>query len=396
MFHYAVGNREINSGNEIQVMDTILDALRNLVRRKFRTLPAVLGVAVGVFSFLVMGSMAEHFSRISRQFQVLFANRVFVCERPSFWAGGGILSQAKAEKVGKIAGVKEALPVIISRWADNRMVVVGLPRVIVGVEPDKIEAVTGRFNLSQGAPGLKDGETALLGWDIARENSLSPGDVIKVREKNFTVGGIYEKTGGLLDGQVLIDLSRAQELLNRKGLVTSILVIPAEGVDPEKLAGDIKSGVDGVEVISPVGIQAQIRSSLALWNSLTWGAALAACLAGGLCVVIVMLVSISERVVEIGIKRALGAETGQIMAEFLTEASLLTIAGWAAGSVGALIFSHGAVSWLHSMESNLFDLTGRLFIAGLAGSLILGLAAGLYPAWKASRVNPVEALKVKY
>lgn len=377
-------------------MDIIIDAFKNLYRRKSRTALAVTGVAVGVFAFLIMGAMAEHFQRISLQFENLFKDRVFVCERLSFWAGGGMLSEAKIDKISDLNGIREIIPVLISRKSDNRMIVIGLPRVVVGLPADSVPLMIGRFRAQWGNLNLSDDESAILGYDVARENHISTGNFITVRKKQFKVTGILEKTGGLYDGQIMITLPSAQKLFNRKGLITSIFIIPKDGEDPEKLALKIKERIDNLEVVPPSMIKEQIRSSLSLWNSITMGAALAAAMAGALCVIITMLVSVTERVVEIGLKKAIGATTGQIMTEFISEAVIVTVSGWLLGGVMGFLFVNYVSVYLDSLGSNLFDLTLRLYIAALAGSVVLGFISGIYPAYRAATTEPAEALKVRY
>jgi len=351
---------------------------------------------VGVLAFLIMGAMAEHFRRISIQFENLFKNRIFICERLSFWAGGGILSEAKLRKIEKIHGIKESIPMLISRWSDERMVVVGLPRVVVGLPPEGIKNIVGKFHVIKGSIDLNNKKSVIVGYDLAKENKFSIGDNVKIGDENFKITGVLEKTGGLYDGQMFIRLSEAQKAFHRKGLLTSIMLIPSDGIDPEKLAGEINNNVKGIEVIPPSRIKSQIRSSLSLWNGLTFGAAFTACIAGALCVVIIMLVSVSERTVEIGLKRAIGATTSQVMLEFLSEAVMVTVSGWVIGSIGGWFFVHILTGWLHSMGSNLFDLTFRLFVASLIGVVVLGFLSGLYPALRASSIEPAEALKVRY
>ena len=351
---------------------------------------------MGVFAFLIMGAMAEHFQRISLQFENLFKDRIFVCERLSFWAGGGILSEAKVEKIRGMQGIREIIPVLISRKSDNRMIVVGLPRVVVGLPADSIPSMIGRFHAQWGELTLPDSESAIVGYDVARENNIFPGSYVALRKQKFKVTGVLEKTGGLYDGQIMITLHSAQTLFNRKGLITSIFVIPKEGEDPEKLALKIKERIDTLEVVPPSMIKEQIRSSLSIWNSLTLGAALVAAVAGALCVIITMLVSVTERVVEIGLKKAIGATTGQIMTEFISEAVIVTLSGWILGGILGYLFVNYVSVYLDSLGSNLFDLTWRLYLTALAGSVILGFISGIYPAYRAATTEPAEALKVRY
>jgi putative ABC transport system permease protein len=372
------------------------DAFKNLSRRSLRSILAILGVASGVFSFLILGAMAEHFRQLAYQFNSVFENRVFVVEKPTFWAGGGILSIEKFNRLSGIEEIEDSIPVLISRLRTSEMIVVGLPRVIVGVPPEKLDLVAGNFALLNGDKNLSEINSAVLGYDVARELDVKPGDKFDIEDEELTVAGVYRKTGGLIDSQIYVSLSDAQRIYHREGLITGIFVIPQKDANPEHLALSISNSVSGVSVIPPSKFKEQVRSSLSLWNSLTLGAALIACFAGALCIIIVMLVSVSERVVEIGIKKAIGAETSRIIGEFLGESVLVSAAGWITGSGAALLFAEFAGKLLISGGVILFDFTGRLFAAAFIGTIFLGVTAGLYPAFAASRIKPVEALKVRY
>ena len=375
-------------------MEVIIDAFKTIYRRKLRSLLAAAGIAAGVFSFLIMGAMAEHFQRISTQFENLFSNRIFVCEKPSFWAGGGILSEAKEKQIRSVLGVKKTVPVLISRWTDERMIVVGLPRVVIGVPLQDVSSVMGNFKLIQGRDTLYNNH-AVIGFDIAKENNFQTGESLTILDEEFQIAGIMEKTGGLTDGQIIIPLQDAQRIFNREGLVTSIFVEPKQGISAEELAKTIDEQVSGIRVISPSELHTQIQTSLSLWKGLTFTAAITACFAGALCMIITMLVSVSERVMEIGLKKAVGASTYQIITEIESEALILSILGWMMGGAAAVVFVR-FITHYGSMTSNLFDLTFRLYSAAFIGAIIICLLSGFYPAVKAAGIDPVKTLNGKY
>ncbi|MFP4497121.1 MAG: ABC transporter permease [Vulcanimicrobiota bacterium] len=367
-----------------------------MFRRKFRTLLAMLGVAVGVFSFLVMGSMAENFQQLSRQFKNLFADKVFISEKPTFWAGGGIISQYKLPEIQEIKGVKKTVPILINRFRTDNMITLGIPWVVIGVPPEQLSMASGNFRIHEGQAELNTDADAVMGFDIARENNLHPGNSINLEGYEFRINGIYSKTGGLLDGQVFISLNTAQKIYHRKGLLTSIMVIPTHRQDPEELSSIIANEIDGIKAIPPSKFKTQVNSSLRLWNSLASAALVSAVLAGALCIVIVMLVSISERTVEIGIKKATGASDGYIIAEFFSESFMIALAGWLAGSITAPIFIFLIEKNVELMGSSMFRLTGGLLLKAFLGAVIIGCIAGVYPAYKASKIKIVEAMKIRY
>ncbi len=374
-------------------MEYISDAVRNIYRRGLRSILAVFGVAVGVFAFLMMGAMAEHFNRIAFTFHQLFENRVFLSERPSFWAGGGILSMAKESQARDVPGVSATVPLLISRRQSDMLLVVGVPQMVIGIPGESLHYLVGDFTLLQGKARLPGPGSAVLGADSADEAGVSPGGMLEFEGERFRVEGILARTGGLVDGQMFIPLPDAQRIFNREGLVTSILVVPDEGVDPEALSARLQQDLSGVRAISPAQFREQVNRTLSLYNAITFGASAVAVLAGALCVMIVMFTTLSERTPEIGIRKAVGAEDSQIIREFLAESAILTLSGWVVGCVASIFFVKIAEAWTIRMGSVLFYLSGRLFVASLTGVLILGILAGLVPAWQASRVDPVIALR---
>ena len=306
------------------------------------------------------------------------------------------MSEEKLKKIMQVPGIKTAVPMLINRLSTDRMIIVGLPQVVLGIPPDKVDFIASGAPLFSGkrkepAPG-----EALVGFDISSEMGKKTGDTIVLEDKPFVIVGVFQKTTGLLDGQIIIPLKSAQVVYDREGLITNIIVEPEEGVKVDKLASDIEKEVDGIRVIPPSVFQKKIRASLALWDGLSMGAALTACFAGALCVVIIMLVSVSERVIEIGIKKAIGATTERIMLEFITESVLLACLGWASGVFFTVVFINLIGKLLLSSGANLFELTTRLLVLSLAGALLVGTASGFYPAFRASTVSPVEALKIRY
>ncbi len=371
----------------------MLDAFRNVIRRGLRSILAMFGVAVGVFSFLVVGSMAFHFYTISFQFKKMFSNRVFVCEKPSFWAGGGILSQNKVKKVERVKGVREAVPILISRLKTKDMILFGIPYVVVGVPPHKVNVIFGRFPLLEGDGKLKGNMDAIVGYNISKSYNLKVGDKFPISKGMFRVRGIYQKTGSLIDGQIFVPLSSAQKIFYREGLINTIVVLPEDGVDIENLAKKIEGGVGGVSAISPKKFKAQVDSSLAFWNAIALGVSVAGVLSGILGIVVVLSFSVWERIKEIGLKKAIGATSYHIFWEFLSESLIISFGGWILGVLMGWGFIVAFQRWLRQMGTELFSLTLPLLILSFVGAVLIGGVAGTFPALKASKIDPIKALR---
>ena len=149
----------------------------------------------------------------------------------------------------------------------------------------------------------------------------------------------------------------------------------------------------GLTATGPRAFQDQVAASTGTFTAIVFGIALISLLIGGLSVVNTMTMAVSERTREIGVRKAIGASSAAIMRQFIAEAAVM---GILAGSLGLLL------GWIVVALSNaageasgqvIFLLTDRLAIGSVLFAVVLAVVAGLYPAWHASGLNPVEALR---
>lgn len=365
-----------------------------MARRPLRTTLAVLGVAIGIFALVVMGAMSEHFTLLADHFTRTYLGRIFVCERLSFWAGGGIVSEAKVAVAARVAGVHDVIPTLISKLRDQEMVTIGLPQMIVGVPPDQARLLAGDPPLAAGR-WLEAGDrrAAVVGHAVAVQEHLTAGGAITLRNRPFRVAGVLAHTGALEDQQVFVPLAAAQAVLNRPHLLTNIVIIPEPNRNLPALAADLRRAFPALQTLTPADLGAQVSQALAQWRLLTVGTGLLALVVGSLCIVITMVVAVRERTAEIGIKKVVGASTGQIVWEYLVESVATAWGGWKIGAVAGVAFVLLYESWLAGKGISLFTLTWRLVEGSLGWALLVGMLAGALPAWQAAQVDPVKALR---
>ena len=174
-------------------------------------------------------------------------------------------------------------------------------------------------------------------------------------------------------------------------LVAGVTVYGSPGVNLDTLADRINAQVPGVKATRPSTLVASFNSGGAVFTAITTGAALLALIVGGLSVVNTMLMAVTERVREIGLKKAVGAHVSHILREYLLEAVTIGLIG---GTIG-LALGWGITSLINlgSPNTTLFLLTWRLVILSLVFSVGLGAVAGIIPALRASRMDPVRALR---
>ena len=161
----------------------------------------------------------------------------------------------------------------------------------------------------------------------------------------------------------------------------------------DTLADRINAQVSGVKATRPSELVASFNAGGAIFTAITTGAALLALVVGGLSVINTMLMAVTERVREIGLKKAVGAHVRHILREYLLESVVIGSIG---GTIG-LLLGWGLTSLINaataSSNLSLFLLSWRLVIIAIVFSVGLGAVAGIIPALRASRMDPVRALR---
>ncbi|HSK47095.1 MAG TPA: FtsX-like permease family protein, partial [Coriobacteriia bacterium] len=148
-----------------------------------------------------------------------------------------------------------------------------------------------------------------------------------------------------------------------------------------------------VDAMTPFEFERSVKEPLQIFTSIIYAVAAISLLVGGLSVINTMTMSVAERTREIGVRKAIGASNFQVMAQFLAESAVIGLIGGVAGlALGLLVTAGGNAAGAVSGNA-LFLVTTRLLIGSLVFAVGLGTLAGLYPAWHAANLNPVEALR---
>lgn len=376
--------------------------LRNITQRKLRTGLTIFGIALGIFAVMVMGGMSEHFNMTFERSISLTADKIRVL--PEVGLFGASLNESKAGEVKRIPGVSDAYGMLQSPLDPESLGFGG--DTVIGIPPDKMESVLKDTKLSEGrllASG--DNYRVVLGSSVAREFNLRTGDEIEIRSKklerarpitnirNFTVVGVMEYTGSFFDAGLIIPLDTAQKFYNRGDTVSFVLAVPDPDTDPEELARRIELNVEKVKTFSPAELRKQIEQSLIIFTLITVSAAVLAAIIGGLSVMNTMLMSVSERTKEFGLLKALGADTRDILLMTMGEAALMGAIGGIIGIIGGGAVIYWLNDYLAARGTVLFTITPRLLVISMLFATGLGIISGTYPAYRAAKMSPMEALR---
>jgi putative ABC transport system permease protein len=393
-----------------------LELIRNLWRRKLRSILTITGIFMGIVALTTMGALAEHFNSLLDGGVTYFGGNIAVGDAKSggSFGGGGFMQLSKADEIAKVDGVAAVTPNVQAslKPGDVSTVSFGIPDYISAHDPNtnlssfKTSFATGRAVQSNGE--------VFLGSSVAEEFNKKVGDTIDLPKKpsdakpdfvshTFTVVGILNKTLTAPDTGAFITLHDAQTILGDNlpvalkaavdpyQLAESMTVYGKPGVNLDNLADKINAEVTEVKATKPSVIVNSFKAGGAIFTAITTVAAMLALVIGGLSVVNTMLMAVSERVREIGLKKAVGARTGNIVREFVAESTLIgTIGGVLGFGVGVLITLALGSS---AGSGGLFLITPRLTIFALGFAVGLGALAGVLPAYRASRMDPVVALR---
>jgi putative ABC transport system permease protein len=382
--------------------DLALLALSNLAARKARSALTLIGVAIGMTAVVALVSLSLGAQRaIERQFAKLGADVVLVV--PAGGLGEPRPTRLDLALLKDIPGVRSVGAVRREILSVKSAATPGFLSV-VGVRSFEGDGqLFGGLELVAGRLFVPSQDEVVLGEGAARDLKVALGESITIQGRAFRVVGLLKRTGNDQDDYALyLSLEKLEELVDEKGLISLAFVRAAPGVDPTALAQEIQkilrdSGAEREFVVQSSKQLSDIVSGVLTVLRWTLGAiAGISLLVGGIGLTNTMLTAIVERTREIGILKAIGARREHIVVLFLIESGVLGLVGGLAGLiVGGAIAQSVAVAAQQFLRTDLFSVAfdGALIFGSLGFAIVLGAIAGLWPAWRAARLDPVEALR---
>jgi putative ABC transport system permease protein len=398
-----------------------MEIIRNIARHKVRSFLTIAGIVIGVLALTTMGALAENFNALLDGGVTYFGGSIQIA--PPDGQSAQLLPMSKVDEIKQVPGVAAAFPgyQFQAKPGAPASFSFGVPDTITAGDPN--ESTWGNFKISYAQGRPEDAKTqgeVVLGSAIAGEFNKHVGDSIDlpVRPANarpsfvnhtFKVVGVLNKTRtapdqfayiNVPDGQMLLKDSlpaNLQSVIDVTQVTQSIVAYGQPGTsitELDKTAEQINQQVPGVKATKPSEIVNAFKSGSAVFTGITTAAALLALIIGGLSVVNTMFMAVAERVREIGLKKAVGATTLNVMSEFLLEATFIGLFGGLIGfGLGALIVFVKNDFFTPPDQTTIFLITPTLTILAIGFATVLGAVAGVLPAWRAARLDPVTALR---
>jgi len=391
-------------------MNVLLLATKNLFRKKIRSLLTVGGVSIAVAVLVSLLGFEQGYKEalhhdIDRMgFQVLVTAKGCPYEAATLMlkGGGGLryMEESVYQKIEKDVRVDKITPQFVATVYDpDRLDGRGGFAMFMGIHKSYLE-LKPWTEFKQGAwfsSALAD--EVIMGYEAAEVEQRLVGDKIFIPEHDvvMTVVGIFERTGTQDDGVIFMPLKRAQTLFSHPNELTGVGI---------KLK-DLHELVDfeeewysepGIQVVSMAQVQGTILNLVSSAKVMAHSVAFIAVFIAVIGVVNTILMSVFERTQEIGIMKAIGASNVNIFSLIWCETTVLCVISGFLGNIGAVVGSSLVEAILkrilpYAPSGKLVVITPDLFVAAFIGAIIVGLVSGLYPAWRAAAMHPVDAIR---
>lgn len=390
--------------------DLITESIKNLKRARVRTYLTLLGVVIGIAAIVSLVSIGSGLSvSVESQLDQLGAETILVIP-------GGIqnirtkLTQDDVDDIKRISGVFSVVPI----YTDSAVIEFNGEKVNLSInatDPKDSEIFdgTGFFDVSEGRFFERNESTAvLIGNNVGKnlfDRDIGLRKQIKINGENFKVIGILKAQAQSFEGgpdtgntiyMSLDGFRRVSDSVN-----PGIIFVKADSknnvsevVDEIKEHFKKKYGEGSVNALSTEQILDTINSLLGVLTVFVMGLAGISLVVGGIGIMNAMITSVLERTKEIGLMKALGATNNKILIMFLLEAAFIGLVG---GIIGILVgFGLAEIIAIIGTESG-FALTAvksiDIIIGAMFFSMVVGIGSGLYPAIRASKLDPVDALR---
>ena len=400
-----------------EILSVALGALR---ANKLRSLLTMLGIVIGVAAVIAMVALGTGAQRAVRE-RITALGTTLITVRPGQQRGQGVVISDQQTKLTMrdAAAIEQRAPNVIavqpemSRTFQVTYLNRNTSTQIVGTTPNYLEVRNFKLQVGRMFTRAEDDgkqRVAVVGPEVVTALGLETptalvGENIRIRGIQFTVVGILESKGQAMgwmnpDDQVLIPLNTARFRVHGTDRLRSISVLAtSEEKIPDAMA-DIQKVLrrehrlrqgqpDDFQMQSQADFLSTLGETTQVFTFLLSGIAAVSLLVGGIGIMNIMLVSVTERTREIGIRKALGATRRNVLLQFLIEAVVLCCMG---GVIGILVGSAGAYVMSHTAGWNTQVSPGAIGLA-FAFSAMVGIIFGVWPARRAAVLDPIVALR---
>jgi ABC-type antimicrobial peptide transport system permease subunit len=363
---------------------------KNLLRRKLRTILTALGVGIGVAAIVGLGALAEGMSA-GYDSMISGTKADLVLSQPDSlditYSTVDESAEAQLLAMPEVSEVSGMLQSFVRAENNPMFFIFGYP--VDSFIMDRFQIIRG-VGLSDHQAHQSHGTPIILGSAAAEALDKKVGETLRIQDRPYRIVGIFETGDAFEDGGAVMDLPAAQSLMGKTHKVSLYYIRlkdPSLRSRVEQRAARLWRNLS----ISGTKEFADKQMMGDMLQTYIWVIAALAILIGGVGMMNAQLTSVMERTREIGVLRSIGWPRGRILFMILGESVLVCILGGVLGSILGFVTLRIFSNALSSFGAD--RISGDVLVQAFITVLVLGLLGGLYPAWRASRLTPVEALR---
>ncbi len=379
-------------------------SLNNLLRKKGRTLLLVSGLAVGIGAAVAMTSVGDAMNKeVMHALDEFGANILVLPASEGLPLSYGGLTVSAVNTGGRQLTMDDVARIRTIKNKDNISTVApkllaqteihGTKVLLAGVDFKAEQRLKKWWRVAAGTSPQSAGD-ALVGRDAARKLHIAPGDSVVLPGGTLRISGVLDITGSQDDGLLFAGIGWVQQHF-RKGNEVSLIELSAlcSGCPIEDMVQQVNGALPGARAVAVKETVELKMQAMHYFHKFSLGISALLLIVAGIIIFFAMTASVKERVQEIGLFRAIGYRTGHIIQVLLTEAFLVSLLAGVAGYVIGVISPRFVAPYLMNAYNLRFEFDPVMAVGALASSVLIGLLASIYPAVRASRMDPVEALK---
>ncbi|MDR3291171.1 MAG: ABC transporter permease [Methanobrevibacter sp.] len=369
--------------------------LKNPFKKKFIAVLAIIGIGIGIGAMVALGFVTDSvINGIDNKIHNSGIDMLIKGEKVNltdpnivFYGPNKPLNKSWLDTIKNTEGVDSVAGVYETKFLNKNMLV---PINLIGMENTSLKY---QGNITNGTAFNDDSKEGIISSGLAKIENKTVGDDYKIDDDDYKIVGIYEPDNLMgVSLSFITSLKNVQDYVQDSENLSNVIVKLKTGVKSEYVSKELKNEYgDNIDVSTSIADNGVMGEMISMLKQLSLAISLLALLIGGIGILNTMMMSVYERTREIGVLKAVGWKNKRIITMVLGESLVLTMVASIIGTILGILLSMIVLKFLMDDVSLVFSI--NTILQAVIFAIIIGLVGGFYPAHKASKLPPTEALR---